>query len=647
MAKLKTPEPNLFNNNDIFKGDDITKICESLNCPCNTPGWPDRYGEALYNYTMNNGFRRIRTLSLFSGAGGLDIGFHDLGFNIVQTVEIEEKFSATLDLNSGEGKKFEGTKNNCIDIREFTGDDLGTIDFIIGGPPCQTFSSAGRRGGGVLGTTDPRGVLFREYVRLLKKLNPVGFLFENVYGIVGAQGGEAWREIQKSFSEVGYRLFSRVIDAADYGTPQHRERLIIVGLRQGVFKFPRPTHGPDSLNNQPFYNAGTAVSGLKLTTEEKKTGIGGRYGSLLPAIPPGLNYSFYTSEMGHPNPIFAWRSKFSDFMYKADPEVPVRTIKAQGGQYTGPLHWDSRYFSYSEFKRLQTFPDDYQISGNKQVAVHQIGNSVPPQLARTLALAIRIQVFGDEFPFQMSLLDDYEELTFRKRKGDLTAHYREKARQAIAGIQSQAKEIISSSHSFYLTIGERFKYIENENEGDYSVRVEWGDFLNVTVTPKNSKSKIPIRIVVTPKREWTLPISHIEMAIYSSSWMAVTAAWKVVDRELIIHKLKADLVQLNGYYQYESQIVCQMTCGRVANSKIIKTIYSGTITGRNITTEELAKAWGVKEDEVLAKSQFLRGLGYEVRNSKTNPQLDDNVWILPYKFPTLLPESVQLSKSLI
>lgn len=647
MAKWKTSEPNLFNNNDIFEGDDITVICESLNCPCNTPGWPDRYGEALYNYTLNNGLRRIRTLSLFSGAGGLDIGFHDLGFDIVQTVEIEEKFSATLDLNSGKGKKFEGTKNNCVDIREFTGDDLGPIDFIIGGPPCQTFSSAGRRGGGVLGTTDPRGVLFREYVRLLKKLNPVGFLFENVYGIIGAQGGEAWREIQNSFSEVGYRLFFRVVDAADYGTPQHRERLIIVGLRQGVFKFPRPTHGPDSLNNQPFYNAGTAVSGLKLTAEEMKTGIGGRYGSLLPAIPPGLNYSFFTSEMGHPNPIFAWRSKFSDFMYKADPEVPVRTIKAQGGQYTGPLHWDSRYFSYSEFKRLQTFPDDYQISGNKQVAVQQIGNSVPPQLARTLALAIRIQVFGDEFPFKMSLLDDYEELTFRKRKGELTAHYREKARQAIAGIKSQTKGVISNSRTFFLSIGERFKYIENENEGDYSVCVEWGEYLNVTVTPKNSKSRTPIRIVVTPKSEWTLPISHIEMVINSSSWMAVTAAWKVVDRELVIHKLKADLVQLNGYYQYESQIVCQITCGRVANSKIIKTIYSGILTGRNITTEELAKAWGVKEDEVLAKSQFLRDLGYEVRNSKTNPQLDDNVWILPYKFPTLLPESVQLSKSLI
>ncbi len=106
---------------------------------------------------------------------------------------------------------------------------------------------------------------------------------------------------------------------------------------------------------------------IKLTPEESKLGIGGRYGSLLDSIPPGLNYSFCTEEMGHPNPIFAWRSKFSDFLYKADPNMPVRTIKASGGAYTGPFHWDNRFFTYPEYKRLQTFPDDYEISGKNIV----------------------------------------------------------------------------------------------------------------------------------------------------------------------------------------------------------------------------------------------------------------------------------------
>lgn len=183
-----------------------------------------------------NNIPPIRTLSLFSGAGGLDIGFSDVGFDIVDSVEIERKFCYTLELNTGEGRRFNNSKVNCIDIREFSGKDLGKIDFIIGGPPCQTFSAAGRRANGVLGTTDARGVLFKEYVRLLEELSPKGFLFENVYGIIGAQCGEAWKEILQAFSNVGYKLFYRIVDAADYGVPQHRERLIIVGLKGWEFQ---------------------------------------------------------------------------------------------------------------------------------------------------------------------------------------------------------------------------------------------------------------------------------------------------------------------------------------------------------------------------------------------------------------------------
>ena len=104
----------------------------------------------------------IFVISLFSGAGGLDIGFHDVGFEIIESVEIEQKFCQTLKMNSGKGKRFENSKVNCIDIREYTGEHLGKIDFIIGGPPCQTFSAAGRRANGVSGTEDARGVLFKE-----------------------------------------------------------------------------------------------------------------------------------------------------------------------------------------------------------------------------------------------------------------------------------------------------------------------------------------------------------------------------------------------------------------------------------------------------------------------------------------------------
>ena len=646
MHKIKIKEPLLFDYDVISKYDNIRDICASLNCEYGTPGWPDSFGEALNQYLQSNNIPSIRTLSLFSGAGGLDIGFHDLGFDIIESVEIEPKFCNTLIINSGEGKKFSNSKPNCIDIREYSGDNLGNIDFIIGGPPCQTFSAAGRRQGGVLGTTDARGVLFREYVRLLKKLKPIGFLFENVYGIIGAQNGEPWKEIIKSFSEVGYKLHYRILDAADYGVPQHRERLIIVGLRDGDFKFPRPINGFDSINQEPFYNAGCAVKGLKLSKEEKITGISGRFGALINDIPPGLNYSFYTKELGHPNPIFAWRSKFSDFMYKADPDMPVRTIKAQGGQYTGPLHWDTRYFSCSEFKRLQTFPDDYEINGVKQVAVHQIGNSVPPQLARMLALAIRIQVFGTQFPFNMEFIPDNVVLSFRKKKRDLTEYYREKAKDAIDKLYiSKTKEEFKNS-SFYLTLTSKFKYIKSEKEGEFKVNVVWeGKDLTIKIERNNNKSKVST-IQIEPNSVWSLPLERIYLKVYCDDWFAVTAAWKVLDRILIKHNWKADLVQLNGYYQYGSQIVCSLNSQTLNLQNLMRPIIEGEIVGKLISTNEFASIIGTTDDEIMKYAKILRDLGYEIRNTHTNPQIPEGIWLIPYKFPTLLPESVQLNKKL-
>lgn len=648
MKKRKDLGPGLFDESDAFGSDTIGEICASLGCEYGVPGWPDRFGESLEKYLADNGCRKIRTLSLFSGAGGLDIGFHDLGFDIIESVEIERKFCNTLFLNSGEGRKFSSSKPNCIDIREYTGDGLGDIEFIIGGPPCQTFSAAGRRQGGVPGTADARGVLFREYVRLLEKLQPEGFLFENVYGIVGAQNGRAWKEIKDSFSEAGYKLYYRIIDAADFGVPQHRERLIIVGLKNGGFRFPRPVNGCDSVNQEPFYSAGRAVSGLELTEEEKRTGISGRFGSLIDDIPPGLNYSFYTKELGHPHPVFAWRSKFSDFMYKADPEAPVRTIKAQGGQYTGPLHWDTRYFALSEFKRLQTFPDDYMISGVKQVAVHQIGNSVPPQLARMMALAIRIQVFDTKFPFKIEFLPEEAELSFRKHKRELTRSYQSKAREAIKRLYPDAVETNLEDKDFYLSLNERFKYIASDREGDYKVRVEWNrSSVAVTVTP-SEESKVADASVISirPAGFWSIPVNEVTLKVESADWMAVTAAWKVLDRILVENRLKADLVQLNGYYQYKSQIVCELKSDVLDNQNIMMPIISGKIVSREMTTEDFASFTGIGPENVMNRAKWLRSLGYEIRNSHTNPQIPEGVWLIPYKFPTLLPESVQLNKTL-
>ena len=119
--------------------DTFRVICDRIGCEENAPAWPDKFGIVVKQWLYRNGCKPIRTLSLFSGAGGLDIGFADIGYDIVSSVEVERKFCETLEMNTGVGKRFVNSKVNCIDIREFTGEGLGKIDFIIGGPPCQTF----------------------------------------------------------------------------------------------------------------------------------------------------------------------------------------------------------------------------------------------------------------------------------------------------------------------------------------------------------------------------------------------------------------------------------------------------------------------------------------------------------------------------
>ena len=161
-------------------------------------GWPDRFGRKLRNLVKTNRIAPTRVLGLFSGAGGLDIGFHDAGFEVIECNELEADFSRTLSANAKPGHRLEGTSVVCGDIAEYK-PTVKSIDFVIGGPPCQTFSAAGARAAGVNGTDDKRGNLFLEYARILETVRPKGFLFENVYRIVGAQNGKPWAQIQKTF----------------------------------------------------------------------------------------------------------------------------------------------------------------------------------------------------------------------------------------------------------------------------------------------------------------------------------------------------------------------------------------------------------------------------------------------------------------
>ena len=337
----------------------------------------------------------MKTLSLFSGAGGLDIGFHRAGFDIIGCVEIEKQYCETLKTNRDNGKYFNPeAKIYCEDIRSFKPEEFVNkkIECVIGGPPCQPFSAAGRRSGGVPGMQDDRGMLFESYCHVLEILRPRVFIFENVYGLKGANNGEAWDEISKSFSALGYSIKAEILDAADYGVPQHRERLILIGTLDTDFVFPEPTNGPDSRSGRPLVSIWDAINDIQNESKNVSEDIGGLYGHLLPLVPEGLNYSFFTKEMGYPEPYFAWRSKFHDFLYKADRNLPCRTLKAQPGKFTGPFHWNNRHFTIHELMRIQSFPDDYIITGTNTQIIAQIGNSVPPRLAEVLAVSVREQI---------------------------------------------------------------------------------------------------------------------------------------------------------------------------------------------------------------------------------------------------------------
>src|SRR5690606_28607528 len=137
-------------------------------------------------------------------------------------------------------------------------------------------------------------------------------------------------------------------------------------------------------------------------------------------------------EMGHPEPQFAWRSKFHDFLYKVNPDEPCRTIKAQPGKFTGPFHWLNRHFTVPELKRLQSFPDDYEITGTFGKAVEQIGNSVPPRLSEVIAISLREQVFeANDRSLTYPIRPSGFKSTFRLRQRDRSARFKEIAQKAI------------------------------------------------------------------------------------------------------------------------------------------------------------------------------------------------------------------------
>jgi DNA (cytosine-5)-methyltransferase 1 len=283
-----------------------------------------------------------------------------------------------------------------------SGFGAGEIALLAGGPPCPPFSkSRFYRKDKPRALEDAVGQeTIEAYLRVLEALKPQAFILENVAGLTYKVHESALDEILTRATEAGYELSHQVVNAADYGVPQMRERFFVVGMLGRQFEFPPATHtkspGSDLLSAAlpSWTTAGEVLHDLDTDENADDTGhfAGGKHHDLLRQIPPGDNYLYFTEKRGHPDPQFKWRSRYWSFLLKLSPDLPSWTIQARRSNNMGPFHWRNRILRVEEVKRLQTFPDDWYLSGTIERQWRQVGNAVPPVLAEALGSAIRVQL---------------------------------------------------------------------------------------------------------------------------------------------------------------------------------------------------------------------------------------------------------------
>jgi DNA (cytosine-5)-methyltransferase 1 len=361
----------------------------------------------------------LDAISLFSGAGGLDLGCEAAGFSTTAAIEFNDVARETLLANVERFLPALTANSIFADIVSLdydqvlaaAGIEAGETSLVHGGPPCTPFSKSGywlayKRAG-----EDPKASLLDNYVEALTAIRPKAFLMENVYGLAYQnQNRPILNRFITSVRGAGYSFDKKIVLAADHGAPQVRQRLICVGIRKDLldvtpdlwrFNWPQETHtGPHerrvdwNTGERPHVTAGAALAGLTLEQNppEPEETIAGTYAKELNEVPPGDNYLFLTEKRGHPHPRFKWRSRYWSFLLKLHPDRPSPTIQGQPGPWVGPFHWEGRRLRVAELKRLMTFPDDYVVCGNRRDQQLQLGNAVPPLLGQRVAEQIAAEL---------------------------------------------------------------------------------------------------------------------------------------------------------------------------------------------------------------------------------------------------------------
>lgn len=347
-------------------------------------------------------------LSLYTGAGGLDLGLEEAGFKVALCVESDEDCRATLQTNrpgwrlANPGEVHQLTPEEGLrQARLKTGD----LTLLAGGPPCQPFSKSSYwLNGDASRLEDPRAATLVRYLDYVEAALPRVLLLENVKGLVYNGKDEALWLLEDRLGEinrrqgVAYEVSVVHVNCADYGVPQARERVFIAADREGGrLEAPPATHSaPEAVvegETEPYRTAWDSIGDLDGDTWPDALNPRGKWGELLPSIPEGENYLWHTPR-GRGKPLFGWRTRFWSFLLKLAKDRPAWTIQADPGPATGPFHWRSRHLSVAELRRLQTFPDDYSVAGNYRSQHRQIGNAVPPAIGELLGREIRRQLLG-------------------------------------------------------------------------------------------------------------------------------------------------------------------------------------------------------------------------------------------------------------
>ena len=341
---------------------------------------------------------RLLCLSAFTGIGGLDLGLERAGFSIIGAVENDPAARRSLSLNR---PRVPYLRPHDIDevARTYLPRDLGIeeseLALLAAGPPCQPFSKAAQWSPtGARGLVDARAGCLRGLMVLVERFLPHALLIENVPGFATGKSSAMPFLVQR-LAEVNirnntrYKLSSCTFDAAELGVPQRRRRAIVIALRSGDdAEWPSVKHSDHPVR---------AWDALEDVRPKTAPALSGRFAGLLPSIPEGRNYQYFT-ERGEGPSLFGYRRRFWSFLLKLAKAEPAWTVPANPGPATGPFHWENRPLAPEEILRLQTFPSSWRLEGSYREQVRQAGNATPPLLAELLGRSLVGQLVGAIFP---------------------------------------------------------------------------------------------------------------------------------------------------------------------------------------------------------------------------------------------------------